>query len=186
MQEKEHVLEVLQNTKRAAKNEDIIELKALSDQTIHTASIEQDTDNVIIAVLIYALSKLIERKSRYIARDYEAYINHYISMIDELIASIKINDSKMFQQHLKEMISGRGKISDHLRRTIEDLFRKARINKASRIYEHGLSMGTTARLLDISLWELAEYSGQTGIADVPLTQTMDVKKRVKLAMEMFS
>ena len=107
-------------------------------------------------------------------------------MIDELIDSIKKNDPKRFQQHLKEIMSGSGKLSEHLRRTIEDLFRKARINKASKVYEHGLSMGTTAKLLDISLWELAEYSGQTGIADVPLTQTMDVKKRLNIAMEMFS
>lgn len=185
MQEKEHVLGVLQNTKKAARNEDIIELKTLSDQTIHTASIEQDSDNVIVAVVIYALSKLIERKSRYMAKDYREYINHYTVMIDELIDSIKKNDPKMFQQHLKEMMSGSGKLSEHLRRTIEDLFRKARINKASKVYEHGLSMGTTAKLLDISLWELAEYSGQTGIADVPLTQTMDVKKRIKIAMEIF-
>jgi len=102
-----------------------------------------------------------------------------------LISSIKKNDSKMFQQHLKEMMSGIGKLSEHLRRTIEDLFRKARINKASKVYEHGLSMGTTAKLLDISLWELAEYSGQTGVSDMPLTRTMDVKKRLKIAMDIF-
>lgn len=186
MQEKEHVLAVLMDVKKAARNEDIGKLKALSDMTIHTASIEQDSDNVIIAVIIYALSKLIERKSRYMAKDYQAYIDHYTRMIDELIDSIKKNNSKMFQQHIKEMMSGRGRLSEHLRRTIEDLFRKARINKASKIYEHGLSMGTTAKLLDISLWELAEYSGQTGIADMPLTQTMDVKKRLNIAMEIFS
>src|SRR3989344_5486301 len=102
MQEKEHVLEVLQNTKKAARNEDIIELKSLSDQTIHTASIEQDSDNVIVAVVIYALSKLIERKSMYMAKDYQEYINHYTVMIDELIDSIKKMILKGFSSILRK------------------------------------------------------------------------------------
>ena len=57
------------------------------------------------------------------------------------------------------------------------------IKKASRIYEHGISMQKTAKLLGISIWELAEYSGQTGISNVNLSITLDVKERIKNAME---
>ena len=46
-------------------------------------------------------------------------------------------------------------------------------------------MEKTAKLLGISIWELAEYAGQTGISDVNLSITMPIKKRIKLAMEMF-
>ena len=70
-----------------------------------------------------------------------------------------------------------------LKNYIQDVLKKAAINKGSRIYEHGVSMGQTAKLLGITPWELAEYSGQTGSADVNLSITLDVKKRIKNAMD---
>ena len=78
------------------------------------------------------------------------------------------------------------KLSGKLKIYIQDVFRKAQINKASKIYEHGISMEQTASLLGITLFELANYSGQKPeISDTPLNQTIDVKKRIKTAMEMF-
>ena len=77
------------------------------------------------------------------------------------------------------------KLSGKLKIFIKDVFRRATINKASRIYEHGISMEKTASLLGITMFELAEYAGQTGIPDVPENKTLSVKTRIKLAMEMF-
>ena len=79
-----------------------------------------------------------------------------------------------------------GKLSGKLRKYIGEVFRKASINKASRIYEHGISMEKTAKLLGVTLFELAEYAGQGKYADVPETKTTDVNSRIKIAMEMFS
>ncbi|MEM2462826.1 MAG: hypothetical protein QXD71_01515, partial [Candidatus Pacearchaeota archaeon] len=62
---------------------------------------------------------------------------------------------------------------------------KAAINKASRIYEHGISRAETARLLGITQWELAEYVGLTGIADTDLSITLPIEKRIKLAESLF-
>ena len=73
-----------------------------------------------------------------------------------------------------------------MKKNIQDVFRKASVNKASRIYEHGISMGKTAKLLGITMWELADYAGKTGISDVSESKTLDVKSRIKLAMEMFT
>ena len=47
-------------------------------------------------------------------------------------------------------------------------------------------MEKTAKLLGITLYELASYAGQARIDDAPLENTMDVKKRIKIAMEMFT
>jgi len=63
MQEIKHVLDVLKEVEKAIISEDIIKLKDLSNQTIHTASISQDTDNILVAVLIYSISKVIERSN---------------------------------------------------------------------------------------------------------------------------
>ena len=77
-------------------------------------------------------------------------------------------------------------VSINLKPYIEEVLRKASINKASKIYEHGLSMGKTAKLLGISEWELAEYTGQTRMADLPQNVTMGEKERAKMALEFFS
>ena len=47
-------------------------------------------------------------------------------------------------------------------------------------------MQQTAEMLGISVFELAEYAGKTGIADVGLSITKDIKERVKIAEEILS
>jgi hypothetical protein len=77
-------------------------------------------------------------------------------------------------------------ISGKLNEYIRDVFRKASINKASRIYEHGISMEKTAKLLGITMYELASYAGQRKeISEAPLGKTLGVKERIKLSEEMF-
>lgn len=46
-------------------------------------------------------------------------------------------------------------------------------------------MEQTAKLLGITIWELAEYAGQTGISDVNLSVTLPIKQRIKQAEEIF-
>ena len=88
-------------------------------------------------------------------------------------------------RHTNKIRKAIGNLSGRFKKYIQDVFKKAEINKASRIYEHGISMEATAKLLGISMWELAEYTGNTGIGDVDLGITMPEKQRIKIAMEMF-
>ena len=46
-------------------------------------------------------------------------------------------------------------------------------------------MEKTAKILGITLWELAEYSGRTGVGNVNLGVTMQLNDRIKLAEEIF-
>ncbi|MBS3099718.1 hypothetical protein J4463_00685 [Candidatus Pacearchaeota archaeon] len=184
MKEVKHVISVLKNAEKAAIREDIVALKKLSDMTIHSSVISQDEDNVMVAVIIYVLSKVIERGEKYYKGDYKKYVSVYVNFIKQAVYALEKNDEIKFRESIKEMFSSK-ELDPELRGHISDIFRKAKINKASKIYEHGISMGKTAEILGISIWELAEYSGQTGIADSPYSKTMDIKKRVNNAVEMF-
>jgi len=62
MEEVEHITEILTSAQRALINEDSLKLRDLSNQTIHCASKVQDNGSILIAVLMYSLSKLLERK----------------------------------------------------------------------------------------------------------------------------
>jgi len=185
MQESENVLRILKETKEAIKEEDNIKLKNLSNQTVHTASVSQDPENIAIAVIVYSLSKILERPKYREYSSSEKLFNEFGICIDNLIIDIKEKNSKRFAKELTHFRAKINKLSGKLKIYVQEVFRKASINKASRIYEHGISMERTAKLLGITMFELANYAGQTGISDVPESNTADVKSRIKLAMEMF-
>lgn len=183
MQEKENVIGILEKTKSAVEKEDTILLKELSNRTIHTASIYGDPDNIAVAVAVYALSKIIERKKYKEYKDWSLFFRNYIKCLNKALTALKEDNLEAFRVEIEHINKEISHLGGNLKRHIQQVFRKARINKASRIYEHGISMGQTAKLLGITMWELAEYSGETGIPDVNLSITLDVKKRIKNAME---
>lgn len=185
IQEKEHILEVLKETITAIENEDIIKLKDLSNQTVHTASINQDADNIIVAVLIYSIGKIIERQNYKNYPQYKSFLQSIKYHISNLISFLENQELNKFRYETRKIRQIIAKLSGNFKTNIQNIFRKAEINKASRIYEHGISMEKTAKLLGVSLWELAEYAGQTGISNVSLNKTMSVKTRIKIAMDIF-
>lgn len=185
MQEHDHVIKVLEEAEEAAKAGDIFKLRSLSDQTIHSAAIYQDTDNIMVAVIIYSLSKLLERKGTYSDKDFKKYFDYYLKTIEYSKNCIGKNKCELFRESINELTEVPG-LSKNIRKNMQDVLQKARINKASRIYEHGISMGATAKLLGITLWELSNYTGQTAISDMKEGDTLDIKTRTKKALEFFS
>lgn len=179
MKEEKNILKILKETKKSIKNKDTIKLKELSNQTIHTASITQDPDNVTIAVIIYTLSKIIERGY------YQKNNKEVFYAIDDLIKSIEKKEEYETNSNLQKLRDSIQKMSGGIKEYIQDVFRKASINKASKIYDHGISMENTAKLLGITMFELAIYAGQTGVSETFFLEPSNVKEKIKIAMEMF-
>lgn len=152
---------------------------------IHNASSNQDPDVVALAVIIYSLSKLIERESYKTEPNWEQFYRRFLNNINDMIYALEKNNIERFREEINSNRHLIQKLSGNLKHYIQDVFRRARINKASRIYEHGISMEKTAKILGISLWELAEYAGRTRIGDQNLALTLPIKQRIKLAEEIF-
>jgi hypothetical protein len=184
MQEKENVMRILKETKKALKMKDVIKLKELSNQTIHTASIAQDPDNITIAVIVYALSKIIERGKHQLDGKLTNFIDQINFLMEGLEKALEKEDKILTNKKLQGMRAEIDKLSGKLKRYIQDVFRKGSINKASKIYEHGISMEKTASLLGITMYELASYAGSRDI-ETPIGKGMEVKKRIKIAMDFF-
>ncbi len=185
MQEKGNILRILKETKEAMKRGDAVTIKNLSNQTMNTASLTQDPDNVTVAVIVYSLGKVLERHHYQEFKGWDKFYEAVISSINHSIKDLESAGGEGVGEDLETITREIEKLSGTLKRYIKDVFWKARINKASRIYEHGISMEKTAKLLGITMYELASYAGQARIEDVPLENTMDVKRRIKTAMEMF-
>ena len=62
MKEEDNVLRILKETRVAIEKNDSFNLKNLSNRTVNTSSLTQDSDNIAVAVIVYSLSKIIERQ----------------------------------------------------------------------------------------------------------------------------
>jgi len=184
MQEKENVLRILTETREAIKEEDVVKIRELSNQTIHTASIAQDPDNVAVAVIVYSIGKIIERKIEKNEKKCAGLCAQFSLYLEKIIEALRKNNESKAREYLNLIRKEIDKLSDKYRTYIKDVFQKASINKASKIYEHGVSMERTASLLGITMFDLASYAG-TRDTDGVLMKGINVKTRIKNALEMF-
>ena len=179
MKDSENIKNILTQTLEAIKSNNTQKLKDLSNQTIHSASINQDQDNIIVAVIVYALGKIFERKDYQLLKGWKNFYNITKTSLERSIKDINQKKDEAFRKDIPIISKAINKVSPKLKKYVQEVFEKAKINKASRLYEHGLSLGKTANLLGTSLYELAGYTGQTGISDVNLNQTIRTKQRIK-------
>ncbi len=185
-EELKNLNDILTQAITAIRNRNLALLRDLSNRTIHSASIYKDIDSISIAVILYTLSKLLGRTDYYESKDFNEFIRKIIGEINFAISSLKQRKHNKFHKNLKEIIKIINTKGGKLNRYIREVFKEAQINKASRLYEHGISRAETAEILGIGIWELAEYVGTTGIADVDLSLTKPVKERVNLTKELFA
>jgi hypothetical protein len=185
VEEKEHILQVLKEAKEAFRKNDIIKLRDLSNQTIHSASIKQDETSIAIAVVIYSISKILERTNYQSYPGWVYFFKKCKQSLEQAVKALKRNDEEGFKKHVKAIEGLIDELTGNFKMHIQQVFEKAKISKASRIYEHGISLEQTANLLGITLFELAEYAGRTGISDINLSRTLDIKKRLKYIQEIF-
>lgn len=185
LQELNHLIDVFIKVKKAIEDKASIKLKNLSNQTIHSASIYQQPDFIGIAIIIYGLSKIIEREKYRTYKEWPEFYSNVLSYVESIISDLKRKNIPAFRHNLLDIKNLIEKLTGKLGIYIREVFRRASINKASRIYEHGISLAKTAELLGITEFELAEYVGKTGIADVNLSITKDIKQRIKTAENLF-
>jgi len=173
-------------SQKALKTNNSVHLQSLSNKTVHSASVQQNTEHILMAVIIYSLSKLIHRKNSIQIKNWENFVKKINSIFDLSIKSLRDKNQDAFSQHLARAINTIKNVSGTLKPYIKEVLRKASINKASKIYEHGISLGQTAKLLGLSQWELATYIGQKNIPDIKYNTTLNIKNRAKMALDFFN
>jgi hypothetical protein len=183
--ERNHIIKLLRKAQKALQNNDNLLLKKLSNQTIHTASIYKDIDSIVVAVTVYALSKIIEREKYRDYKEWSVFFNLSVKNLGLASKHLKKNEVKQFRNSLVEIRKAADNFSSNLKHYIKQVFDRAAIKKASRLYEHGLSLSETTELLGITQWELSEYVGKTGIGDVDLSITKNVKERINFTKKLF-
>lgn len=180
-----HIAEVLTDANRALAHKDYLALKSLSNKTIHSACKVQDSASITIAVILYALSKVIERHDYARIRSWETLVKKLSGTLSLAAEAVRKNQWDAYKKHVEKARKTLESQSVKIKPYIADVLRKAAINKGSRMYEHGISLEQTAKLLGLSQWELSEYIGQKSAQDAH-HETINVKQRAKMALEFFS
>ena len=175
---KEDILSVLSKAIVALKKEDYSKLVDLSNRTIHDASIFQDADSVTLAVLVYALSKVITR-----CIEKEQTCPAVMPVLKKAHDALEKDDDNAYRAVVKNCLREIGKIDAQLKLYIQEVLEQAKVKKASKLHEHGISIARTAEILGLSQWELQSYIGKT-IRDIP-HDGMKVKERLKRARDIF-
>ena len=91
----DRVIEIL----KVKDEKDVSELKDLSNHTIHNASVFQDECSVSIAVVIYALSKIIERNLD------QLNYNKIIGFLEKTKSALKNNEAHNLKLAIRKLFS---------------------------------------------------------------------------------
>jgi len=183
---KKEIIDVLRNSVEAIKNDDIKTLRDLSNKVINSSSVFQDEDVISIAVLTYSLSKIFERTDYRKYPSWHLFFETATNSLTEALFDLENNNLKNFENRMKSILDVIDRLDNKLKNYIKDVISNAQIVRGSRLYEHGLSLGRTAELLGISKWDLLEYAGRTGIADIREGLTLSEDKRLRIARGLFN
>lgn len=163
---------------KVEEDSDIAQIKELSNHVIHNASIFQDEDSISVAILIYSLSKIIERKQKDL--DYK----RILVMMNSCISALKNNQDELFRKSIKNIFNFIRAIDKQLRLYINEVINQAQIKKGCKLCEHGISVARSAEVLGISRWELMHYLGKTTLID-QFSEPVNVSNRLKIARSLF-
>jgi hypothetical protein len=177
---KEDVLKALGDAINALKGNDYSELTRISDHTTHNISIYQDTDSLSTAILIYSLSKIVQRCS-----ETSCPIPQFVPVLQKAYDGLEADKFGAFNRAYEEAFELIKSHDARLKMYIEEVLSKARVKKGQKLAQHGLSLSRISDMLGISQWELQSYVGKTVTEDFN-ERKMPAIRRLKMAREMFS
>ncbi|MBW2964437.1 hypothetical protein KY363_03165 [Candidatus Woesearchaeota archaeon] len=176
---KRDIQAVLKKAQRYINNGDNKKLKHLSDYAIQNTSIFQDKDALTLAVIIYAVSKLLERWG--FEGEYPEQIRNYLSSAEFSLNEGKLDD---YRDHIGKLADFISAVDKQFKLYVDKVMEKAQIKKGSSLFEHGISVARSADLIGIGQWELMSYIGKTRIHDQQEIAS-DVEQRLKFARSLF-
>jgi hypothetical protein len=182
---KKDIISIITDAIRALKNKDVEVLTELSNHTIHDASIYQDEDSITIAVVVYAISKIVARNETNPVKNFNSFSFSTSDNLRNASSYLENDKTDAYRSSIKKIIKEISKIDSEVNVYITKVFEEANVKKGSKLYEHGISLEQVSELLGVSQWELMKYVGRTKIMDIS-KQVGDVKQRLDFARKLFA
>lgn len=176
LSERDDLIRVLKDTISALQDTDASRVKEISNHITHCASIFQTAETIKTAVIIYSLSKILER-----GHGIEKVLVDLLEQGKEAVEEGRMED---YRKRLDELFKKASEVDQQLNLYAEQVINDAQVKKGSKIYQHGVSLRQTASMLGISLWDLMNYVGKTKLQE-RIAETLTVKKRLGHARTLF-
>jgi len=176
---KKDILDVLSKVLKIIQEQDYGMLSELSNHVIHDASVFQDDDSISFAILVYALSKTVQR-----CIECGVPFAKFQGLLQEAYDALKSDDEVAYHNRIKAVFVTIKSADEKLKLYVEEVINKAKVKKGTKMHEHGISIARTAEILGIGQWELMSYVGKTRIGESLASD--DVVKRVGFARRLFT
>jgi len=179
------ILHVLQDSLKAIQDMDALKLREVSDHVIHDCTVSQEKNVISVAVIIYSLSKIFDKWQNRQDKKWIKFRKIIIKDLELALNYLKEGNTAKYKVILQKFFKSIKNIDNKLGFYITEVIHQAKVKKGSRVYEHGLSVSRAAEILDISVWELMSYLGNTKIVDAQPVLTKKVKERLNFTKELF-
>ncbi len=182
---KKDIISILEKAQPLLGKEDSSGLAELSNHTTHSASIFQDDDSITVAVVIYALSKILLRQEIEGISDWGKIKKNFLADLDMANKALAGQNVEKYRKIVKELLKHVSNTDDRLQLFIEHVITESKVKKGSKLYEHGISLERAAQILGVSQWELMSYVGKTKIMDEIKEECVSCDLRVEFAKKLF-
>lgn len=176
---KRDVISVLEGVIQSFSKYDPDSIMELSDHITHSASIYQDEDTLLVAIIVYSIGKIIAKGKirRYPQDAWNDFVTNVKYNLDCSLKAIKSNNHVLFHKCLTDIQKSIIMLESTFMTYIDYVVDNAKIKKGTKMYEHGISLGRIAKLFGVSEWELMSYAGKTSILERD-KKPSDVKERL--------
>lgn len=156
---------------------DAADLRELSNHTLHNSSIFQDEDSISIMVLVYSLSKLIERQEGKMA------YSTLLALLGSAKKNLQEDKTDAYRANIRKLFDFISTIDNKLNLYIGEVINQAQIKKGTKLYAHGISLARASEILGVSQWDLMSYVGNTTLTDI--NGGIGLKERINYARSLF-
>lgn len=179
------IFKVLKETKEALEAESYEKVQDLSNHVIHNASIYQDKLSLKTAVFIYSLGKVLGLEKFRREEEFSEFMDDIKGKLEEMIRLLKEEKREEFSELLKESIGDVSELDKAFGTHLKKIIIGSKVKKASKIYEHGISLGRVAEILGLTEFELMDYIGPTKVHDLSFFKVDKLKEKYEEARGVF-
>jgi ElaB/YqjD/DUF883 family membrane-anchored ribosome-binding protein len=170
------LIERVRAIKKAFQNQNANALRGISNQAIREAALQNDSLRAELAVISYALHKLLSKEHVRSDKKWEKIQKSVLKKLEEAIQNL--NNKKMgeFEKSLSGIASQIKQTDESLGNYSQNLMEKSRVKQASSLYALGLSLGQATALTNADKKSLFNYIGYTKMSDENPSQKTIVER----------
>ena len=170
------IISLLKSSVAAIRRGDAFRLKELSGVNMRSAVVFQDSDSLSISVVVYALSKIIERVRR------KGFV---LAQLERALKFLESGKDERYREVVRNLV-GSIKSEDYkLKRFVATVIEQAQVKKGCAMCEQGVSLGRVSSLFGVSRWDLMRYLGKTRVAEAS-SEKVSTEERLRFARRIFS